>query len=107
MSSTLTLRCRQAGYSLLELLLAVSLFTIISGAALGLLNTAQKRFQTEGQLLSSFQEGRMALDQIVRDVNDSGFPARNQFYAASPPVTGYAAAPLAWSPLYPTHGCVI
>jgi type II secretory pathway pseudopilin PulG len=92
-------RVRQAGFSVLELLLSVSLFIIISGAALSLLNMTQKRFRTEGQVLSSFQEGRLALDMIVRDVNDSGFPAANQLGAVAPAVTSYAVTPVAWSPV--------
>lgn len=91
-------RARQAGFSLLELMLSMSLFVIISGTALSLLNAAQKRFQTEGQVLTSFQEGRLALDMIVRDVNDSGYPAANQF-GVTPAVTNYAVTPVAWSPV--------
>jgi type II secretory pathway pseudopilin PulG len=98
MNRTPSTRARQAGFSVLELLLSLSLFVIISGAALSLLNAAQKRFQTEGQLLTSFQEGRLALDMIVRDVNDSGYPAANQF-GVSPGVTNYAVTPVAWSPV--------
>jgi prepilin-type N-terminal cleavage/methylation domain-containing protein len=98
MNRPLSSRARQAGFSLIELMLSLSLFVIISGAALSLLNIAQKRFQSEGQLLSSFQEGRLALDTIVRDVNDSGYPAANQFNVA-PAVTGYAVTPVAWSPV--------
>jgi prepilin-type N-terminal cleavage/methylation domain-containing protein len=100
-------RRAENGYSLLELLLAVSIFTVISGAVFQLLNTAQKRFQTEGQILGSFQEGRLALDQIVHNFNDSGFPARNQFNVTSPAVTSYAVSPVAWSPSYPTTSCAI
>lgn len=91
-------RAKQAGFSLLEVLVSLSLFIIISGSALSLLNMAQKRFQSEGQLLSSFQEGRLALDMIVRDFNDSGYPAANQFSALAPAVTSYAVTPVAWSP---------
>jgi len=101
MKRPLSSRPRQAGFSVLELLLSLSLFIIISGAALALLNMTQKRFQTEGQVLSSFQESRLALDMIVRDVNDSGYPAANQF-AVAPAVTNYAVTPVAWSPLSPT-----
>jgi type II secretory pathway component PulJ len=97
MKRPLSCRARQAGFSVLELLLSLSLFIIISGAALGLLNMTQKRFQTEGQVLSSFQEGRLALDMIVRDVNDSGYPAANQF-GVTPVPTLYAVTPVAWSP---------
>src|ERR1700722_5920103 len=101
-----SIHARQAGFSVLELLLSLSLFIIISGAALSLLNAAQKRFQTEGQLLSSFQEGRLALDMIVRDVNDSGYPAANQF-GVTPAVTNYAVTPVAWSPVPPANPCAV
>jgi len=80
-------------------MLSLSLFIVISGAALSLLSMTQKRFQSEGQVLSSFQEGRLALDMIVRDVNDSGYPAANQFSAVAPLVTNYAVTPVAWSPV--------
>jgi Tfp pilus assembly protein PilW len=99
MSHPLSSRARQAGFSLIELLLSVSLFIIISGAAFSLLNMAQKRFKTEGQVLNSFQQGRLALDMIVRDVNDSGYPAANQFTAVAPALTSYAVTPVAWSPI--------
>jgi type II secretory pathway pseudopilin PulG len=99
MNRSLKSRVGQAGFSVLELLLSLSLFIIISGSALSLLNMAQKRFQTEGQVLSSFQEGRLALDMIVRDIDDSGYPAANQLSAAAPVVTSYAVTPVAWSPV--------
>jgi type II secretory pathway pseudopilin PulG len=101
MNSPLARRKRQAGFSLIELMLSLSLFIIISGAALSLLSMTQKRFQTEGQVLSSFQEGRLALDMIVRDVNDSGYPAANQF-GVTPAPTLYAVTPVPWSPVSPT-----
>ena len=72
-------KCKQAGFTLMELLLSLGIFIFISGAAFGLLDMAQKRYQTDGQILSSFQQGRLALDQIVRDVNDAGYPPQNEF----------------------------
>jgi len=94
-------RAKQAGFSIIELMLSLTLFIIISGSALSLLNLTQKRFQTEGQVLSSFQEGRLALDMIVRDINDSGYPAANQF-GVTPVPTLYAVTPVPWSPTSPT-----
>src|SRR6202140_2678700 len=99
MNHRLSSRSRQAGFSLIELMLSLSLFIVISGAALSLLSMTQKRFQSEGQVLSSFQEGRLALDMMVRDVNDSGYPAANQVSAVAPLVTNYAVTPVAWSPV--------
>jgi type II secretory pathway pseudopilin PulG len=98
MNHPLLSRAKQAGFSLIELMLSLSLFIIISGTALSLLSMTQKRFQTEGQVLSSFQEGRLALDMIVRDVNDSGYPAANQF-GVTPIPTLYAVTPVPWSPV--------
>jgi len=98
MNRPLSSSAKQAGFSIIELMLSLTLFIIISGAALSLLNLTQKRFQTEGQVLSSFQEGRLALDMIVRDINDSGYPAANQVSTGTL-VTGYAVTPVAWSPV--------
>src|SRR6202051_5357992 len=98
MNRPLLSRAKQAGFSIIELMLSLTLFIIISGAALSLLSMAQRRFQTEGQVLSSFQEGRLALDMIVRDVNDSGYPAANQF-GVTPIPTLYAVTPVAWGPV--------
>lgn len=89
------------GFTLIELMTALAIFLLITGAAFTLLATSQQRYRTESQVLTSFQEARLALDQIVRDVNDAGYP---------PPTyigTNYdlfASAPFAWKPGYPTPG---
>src|SRR5262249_54976202 len=49
------------------------------------------------------------LDQIVRDINDSGYPPRNEFQGnVTPQPWTYAATPFAWSgTIYPTSPCTI
>jgi prepilin-type N-terminal cleavage/methylation domain-containing protein len=95
---------RQQGFSLLEMMVSVAIFTILCGAAFGLLGVSQKRQRTESLVLDSFQEARLGLDQIVRDSNDAGYPAANQFTVAPAPNTAaansYAATPVAWNPNY-------
>jgi prepilin-type N-terminal cleavage/methylation domain-containing protein len=97
-------KARQYGFTIIELLVALGIFLLVTGAAFTLLGTSQRRYQTETQVLTSFQEARLALDQIVRDVNDSGYP---------PPTftDGVAAdsvsSPFAWSPGYPNSSCQI
>ena len=88
---------QQAGFTLIELLTALGIFLIVCGAAFTLLASSQQRARTESQLLTSFQEARLALDQIVRDVNDAGYPPPS--YSDGVP-SRFASTPFAWSPNY-------
>jgi hypothetical protein len=94
----------------MELMVSVAIFTLICGAIFELMGTTQNRYRTESQVLSAFEEARLGLDQIVRDVNDAGYPPQNHFSGAvgAPPVTAYATSPIAWSPTYaPATPCQI
>jgi len=100
----------QKGFSLLEMLAAAMIFVTLCGAAFGLLSVTQRSYQTESQVLSSFQEARLALDEIVRDVNISGFPSSAQFsnFPVNTNHNYFAISPLAWSPGYTSLGaCTI
>jgi prepilin-type N-terminal cleavage/methylation domain-containing protein len=85
---------RQRGFSLVELMAALGIFLVITGAAFTLLTSSQQRYQTDAQLLNSFQEARLALDQMVRDIDDSGYPPPS---FAGTDTTKYAGTPFAWS----------
>jgi prepilin-type N-terminal cleavage/methylation domain-containing protein len=89
----------QSGFTMLELMIAVAIFMIICGAIFTLLGKSQKQFRTESQLLASFQEARLGLDQIVRDAGDAGYPPQNHF-AVLPAANNYAIGPLGWMPGY-------
>src|SRR6266852_1256991 len=96
---------RQSGFTLVELLVALGMFLVITGAAFTLLGTSQKHYQTESQVLTSFQEARLGLDQVVRDVNDAGYPPPSY---VSPNFALFATTPFAWSPGYAGNNpCVI
>ena len=88
----------QSGFTLIELLVALGIFLLITGAAFTLLTTSQQRYQTETQVLTSFQEARLGMDQIVRDVNDAGFPPPTFFSSAYPLQS--TKFPFGWSPGY-------
>jgi len=96
----------QQGFSLLELLAAAVIFLILCGAAFGLLDVSQKSYRNEAQVLNTFQDARFGLDQIVRDVNDSGFPPLNHF-SVTPAANLYAVTPVAWAPSYPGSPCTV
>jgi prepilin-type N-terminal cleavage/methylation domain-containing protein len=101
-----TSRTREEGFSLLELLVATAIFLVICGAMFGLLNLSQRNYSSESQMSGSFQEARLAMDQIVRDFNQSGFPGLGMF-SVTPNAANYAVGPVAWAPNYPTATCSI
>jgi prepilin-type N-terminal cleavage/methylation domain-containing protein len=91
----------QRGFSLLELMAAMGIFLIICAAMFGLLQVSQQKYSSESQMSGAFQEARLGIDQIVRDINISGYPSQNMF--SKPASTAsYAVGPLAWDPGYPT-----
>jgi prepilin-type N-terminal cleavage/methylation domain-containing protein len=87
------------GLTLLELMVAMAIFGVICAAMFALLQLSQQRYSSESQLSDSFQEARLGVDQIVRDINVAGYPSLNMF--SNPPVNAYAVAPFAWEPGYP------
>ena len=89
-----------SGFTMLELLVSMGIFLLISASAFTLLGVSQQKYQTESQLLSSFEEAQLGLDQIVRDVNDAGYPPLSLFQTP-PNASQYADTPVAWSPGYP------
>ncbi|HUI75007.1 MAG TPA: type II secretion system protein [Candidatus Acidoferrum sp.] len=95
------------GFSLVELLTALAIFLVICGVAFELLTMAMKRYQSESQVLNVFQEARFGLDQMVRDINDSGYPPLNEYTSPPSNSTIYALSPIAWSPNYSTSTCAI
>ena len=95
------------GFTLVELMVAMAIFLIICAAMFELLQLSQERYASENQLSGSFQEARLALDQIARDVNDSGYPSLGMFSAIPTNAAAYVASPVAWSPSYPTSSCLV
>lgn len=103
---------RVRGFSLIELMTALAILLIVCGVAFELLTVSMKKYHSDSQLLNTFQEARFGLDQIVRDINDSGFPPRIAIQPSNsppPPFQRFAAAPFAWGPLgtYPNSPCAI
>ena len=87
------------GYTMLEMLVSMGIFLLICASAFTLLGVSQQKYQTESQVLTSFEEAQLGLDQIVRDVNDSGYPPPNQFQVL-PDASLYADTSVAWYPGY-------
>lgn len=95
----------ERGFTIMELMIATAIFLVICGAMFGLLQLSQQKYSSETQLSGAFQETRLAIDQIVRDFNVSGYPSRSMFSTLPSNTTQYAAGPVAWSPNYPGTFC--
>ena len=96
------------GYSLVELLVATVLFTIIAGTIFSLLFSAQLRYSSESGLTTAFQQANVAIDQITRDIHSAGYPRPSSFapgVALNNPQL--MALPFSWSPGYPNAPCTV
>jgi prepilin-type N-terminal cleavage/methylation domain-containing protein len=98
---------RERGFTLLELLIATAVFLLVCGAIFGLLDLSQKNYGTETQISGTFQEARLAVDQMVRDFNQAGYPSLGMFSEKPNSAASYAIGPVAWDPGYPTAICAI
>ena len=102
-----TERRGQGGFTILELLIATAVFMMICAAIFGLLELSQKNYGNESQMSGTFQEARLAVDQIVRDFSQAGYPSLGMFSETPTSAANYAIAPVAWSPGYPATNCTI
>ena len=99
---------RVNGYSLIELLVATVIFTIIAGTIFSLLLGAQLRYRGDSGVTTAFQQANVAIDQITRDVHSAGYPPSRSFVTAvtqnSPQLM---ALPFSWSQGYPYAPCAV
>jgi prepilin-type N-terminal cleavage/methylation domain-containing protein len=99
-------RPSERGFTLIELLMATAIFLLICGAMFGLLQLSQQKYSSESQMSGTFQETRLAMDQIVRDVNESGYPPLSFFSKVPTDPSSYALTHVAWGG-YPNSSCQI
>jgi prepilin-type N-terminal cleavage/methylation domain-containing protein len=64
----------QSGFTLLELLIVMVLLAIVVGAIFRQVSTANERGANERVQLDLFQESREFMDQMARDLRQSGYP---------------------------------
>jgi prepilin-type N-terminal cleavage/methylation domain-containing protein len=85
----------ESGLSLIELLVAMAIFLVISAAIFALISQTQARYRNEQQVLDSLQSARIGVDQIVREVHNAGYPPANT-YSTLPadPTTLYTMSPV-------------
>jgi len=70
------------GFTLLELLLGMSLLLVVTGAVFEQINQMQKKSGSEAIKVDLSQEGREFVDQTVRDLHMSGYPSVSMYTSA-------------------------
>jgi len=81
-----TKKCRrkaQHGFSLLELMVSVSILTAVIGVVTTSIMDIQKKSASDVNKVGLAQESRQFMDQILRDLRQSGFPSLAMFDPAS------------------------
>jgi prepilin-type N-terminal cleavage/methylation domain-containing protein len=72
MEERMQAKASQSGFTLVELLVAMTCTLLVSGAIYGLLSGGQNAFRREPQITDMQQNLRMAMDVIMRDVTQAG-----------------------------------
>jgi len=78
MSSKLNLRAKH-GFSLLEMLIVLAVFTFIVGGIFGNLSQSQIRYQFEQEVAELQQSSRNAVDLMEREIKLAGFPKASYY----------------------------
>ena len=77
----MTQRKRQAGFSLIELMIVLLVMTVMMGAVFSQIRLVQARSASEQTKLDMFQESREFMDQLERDLHEAGYPNPRNFNA--------------------------
>lgn len=91
---------KQRGFSLIEMLVVVSILGIVTGGIFDLIDTAQQRARTEQVRVDNFQEARDFVDQFFRDINQIGYPSARMMDTQKWGPPNNPQAPQAAIPLY-------
>jgi len=73
---------RPDGFSLVELLVVLSVFAFILGGVFTVLDKSQNRYQFEQDVAEAQQTARNAVDQMDREIHLAGFPKRSYYDSA-------------------------
>lgn len=111
--SSATCSRRSDGFSLVELMVAVTLSLILLGGVIALFASSRRSYENNEHLARIQENGRFALDQIVRDIRSAGYlgcakeaPFVNRLKTATNlllwdfqnPAQGFQSTGTTWSP---------
>jgi len=78
---------RESGSTLVELMIAIAILAVVTGAILSQLGTASQRISAEQVKVDNFDEARDFVDQFFRDINQIGYPNGRIVSFLSPTLT--------------------
>ena len=70
---------RQAGFTLIEMMISLAILSIVIGVVVQGINTMLQRNTVETNKLDLTQQTREFMDQIVNDIDQAGYPSLNMF----------------------------
>ncbi len=76
---SIELHHNERGFSILELVVAVAIFSVIMGVMFQEVDQAQQTSTSERAKLDVFQEARSFMDLMSRDLHEAGFPSPRNF----------------------------
>jgi prepilin-type N-terminal cleavage/methylation domain-containing protein len=80
----------QAGFTLIELLISMFILLLVMGTAFELMNAVQIRKRVEEERVDILEESRDFVDELSRDLRNSGYP-QGRMYACGSYVPGAGA----------------
>jgi|SRR4051812_24125091 len=86
-SRTASVRGRQRGFSLLELMIVLLVLSVLMGTVFQQISLVQQRNSAEQSKVDIFEESRSFMDQLTRDLHQAGYPNPRNFTA------GYITGP--------------
>jgi prepilin-type N-terminal cleavage/methylation domain-containing protein len=92
---------RDGGFSLIELMVAMTITLVISGAVYGLMASGQTAFRREPELADRQQNIRVAMDLIMRDIANAGSGLPPFLQTFTPGLDACAACPNGGAPMGP------
>lgn len=93
----------EAGFSLIELMVAMTVTLVISGAVYGLMAGGQTAFRREPELSERQQNIRVAMDLIFRDIANTGSGLPSFIQSFSPNLDACAGCPDGGAPMGPDN----
>ena len=120
LSAIRTMRSRQRGFSLVEIMVAITLSLILLGGVLAVMYSSKVTYLQNDRVARIQENGRAALELILRDLRGAGFPgcaqpiaglfnirnilsnSTNVAWNLAQPVYGFEGASGSWTPTLDT-----